>query len=64
MRRQGKNIVHKLALEAALNAGQRVLVCTPSSTTLQYRRKHLTVIQDVPRKKPEPLIIYDEWPLP
>lgn len=59
MRRQGKSVAHKLALEAALDAGQRVLVCTPSSTTLQYRRKHLTVIQDVPRRESKPLIIYN-----
>lgn len=48
MRRVGKSIAHKLALEAALNAGHRVLVCTPQGDTLQYRKKHLTVIQSVP----------------
>lgn len=59
VRHQGKSIAHKLALEFALNAGHRVLVCTRQGDTLRWRKKHLTVIQNVPRKKPQPLIIYD-----
>lgn len=61
MRRSGKSIAAEAAKEFALNQGLRVLVCTPHSITLQRRKGHLTMIQDVRRMpKPEYEVIYDD----
>jgi hypothetical protein len=49
-RRCGKTSAEKLALEAALNAGKRVCVVTPNGMTLQRRKKHLTLIETIPRQ--------------
>ena len=47
--------------EIALDAGKRVIVVTPESMTMQRRKKHLTLIENVPKKKESvPLVIYDD----
>lgn len=60
MRRTGKSLVSKLAREWALNAGRTVIVCTPESTTLQRKKKHLTLIEMLPNKETKTWIIRDE----
>ena len=59
-RRCGKSYIAEMAKEAALDAGKRVLVITPESMTMQRRKKHLTLIENIPKKKPEPMVIYDD----
>lgn len=61
VRRYGKSRAAEMAKEAALDAGKRVLVVTPDSMTLQRRKKHLTLIENIPKKEPEPLVLYDDY---
>ena len=59
--RYGKSYVAEMAKEIALDAGKRVIVVTPESMTMQRRKKHLTLIENVPKKKESvPLVIYDD----
>jgi len=51
MRRTGKSVAAEIIKEAALNAGQRVVVANRSGATLQRRKKHLTLIEEL-RPKP------------
>jgi hypothetical protein len=59
MRRMGKSWQANKTKEALLDAGHRVMVVTRDSVTLQRRRKHLTMIETLPRSKPVPLIVDD-----
>ncbi len=61
MRRQGKSWAAEQAKEAALNRGLKVIVCTQETITLQKRKKHLTLIQVIPKRIPPTLVIYDEF---
>ncbi len=60
MRRPGKSWAANMAKEAALDAGQKVLVCTKESNTLYRRQKHLTSIEVLPRFKPSSTVLYDD----
>jgi len=59
-RRAGKSHAAHLIKETALNAGKKVLVINKSGATLQRRKKHLTIIEFLPKKEPKPIIIYDD----
>lgn len=60
MRRSGKSWIANQAKELALNNGFTVLVCTKEITTLQRRKKHLTLIEKIPKAEPKTKIIYDD----
>ena len=60
MRRNGKSWAANAAKEAALDAGEKVLVVTRHSTTLQQRKKHLTMIQDVSQFKASSAPVIDD----
>ena len=61
MRRSGKSYAQNKMKEAMLNAGKKVLVCTPESITLQRRKKHLTLIENIPRREKPMTVIYDDY---
>jgi len=60
MRRPGKSWAANMAREAALDKGEKVLVCTKESNTLYRRKKHLTSIEILPRSKPASTALYDD----
>lgn len=58
MRRPGKSLIK----DRALDAGLRIMVCTPASTTIQRRKKHLTLTEIYQRPEPKYKVVYDECP--
>ena len=60
-RRQGKSRIAAMVLEEALNAGKRVIVVAPNGMVRHSRKGNLTLIENIPYKKPEPLIVYDDF---
>ena len=60
-RRFGKGMWQKEMVEFALNTGKRVLCIDRNRTTIKKRKGHLTLIKNALVKKPEPIIIYDEF---
>jgi phosphopantothenate synthetase len=60
-RQQGKSYAGKLLKEAFLDAGKKVLCIDVNGATMQSRKKHLTLIEPLPRKNHEITVIYDEY---
>ena len=59
--RLGKSYLNSMMLEMALSSGKKVLVATPEGSTVQYRVKHLTVIETVQEKPPQyPSVVIDD----
>ena len=46
-RRVGKGYLAKLAVERALDEGKKVFVCNTNGMTMQKRKKHLTLIENI-----------------
>ena len=59
IRRAGKAYLANMWKEALLNSGKSVVVINPDGATRQRRKKHLTLIEPLP-KKDSTMVIYDD----